>query len=196
MSSTRSRASLQALSDAALVEGCRAGEDDAWHELVERFSRYVYAIAMQGFRLARHDAEDAFQEVFLRVYDRLGTLRNDDALRPWIGQLTRRVCLDRLSAGKHEELVEDTDLADLDEALDELESAMDVHDALATLDEACRELLDRFFARDESYRAIADALGVPMGTVASRISRCLGKLSERFEGSNPASGPSRGTRSG
>jgi RNA polymerase sigma-70 factor (ECF subfamily) len=134
--------------------------------------------------------------VFLRVYDRLGTLRNEEALRPWIGQLTRRVCLDRLSAGKREELVEETDLPGLDETLEELESAIDVHDALATLDQACRELLDRFFARDESYRAIADALGVPMGTVASRISRCLGKLSERFEGSDRASGPSRGTRNG
>ena len=53
---------------------------------------------------------------------------------------------------------------------------MDVRDALASLDETCRELLDRFFARDEPYRVIADGLGLPMGTVASRISRCLGKL--------------------
>jgi RNA polymerase sigma factor (sigma-70 family) len=195
VTSPRSTASIQGLSDAALVARCRGGDDGAWHELVERFSRYVYAIVIQGFRLARHDAEDAFQEVFLRVYDRLGTLRNEDALRPWIGQLTRRVCLDRLSAAKRDDPVEEVELPGLEETLDELESAMDVHEALASLDEPCRELLDRFFARDESYRAIAEALDVPMGTVASRISRCLGKLREHFEGSNRPSGPSRETRS-
>jgi len=75
------------LSDAQLVHRCRAGEAEAWNELVERFSRYVYAIAVRGFRFGEHDAEDVFQEVFVRVYDRLGSLRDDDALRPWIGQL-------------------------------------------------------------------------------------------------------------
>ena len=59
------------LSDAQLVRRCCAGEAEAWNELVERFSRYVYAIAVSGFRFREHDAEDVFQEVFVRVYDRL-----------------------------------------------------------------------------------------------------------------------------
>src|SRR6478736_7565899 len=89
--------------DAQLVERCLAGDQAAWNELVEIYSRYVYAIVSKGFRLQGEDAEDAFQEVFLRIYDRLGTLRNPEALRPWIAQLTRRVCLDRLAAGKRDE---------------------------------------------------------------------------------------------
>ena len=52
------------ISDAALVARCRNGDDSAWGELVERFSRYVFAICSQGFRLSRHDAEDVFQDVF------------------------------------------------------------------------------------------------------------------------------------
>ena len=75
---------------------CRAGDEDAWRELVERFSRYVYAITTQGFRLAPDEADDVFQDVFARAYERLDTLRSDEALRPWIGQLARRCCLDRL----------------------------------------------------------------------------------------------------
>ena len=63
------------------------------------------------------------------------------------------------------ELASDGELAGIEEA-------MDVHEALAGLEPPCREMLDRFFARDEPYRVIADALGLPMGTVASRISRC------------------------
>ena len=46
-------------------------------------------------------------------------------------------------------------------------------------------MLDRFFARDESYRVIGEALELPAGTIASRISRCLGKLREKLEGRKP-----------
>ena len=47
------------------------------------------------------------------------------------------------------------------------------------LGEDCQEILDRFFARDESYRTISEALDIPQGTIASRISRCLAKLKQR-----------------
>src|SRR5436190_1933922 len=91
------------LTDAQLVARCRGGDHAAWNELVERFSRYVYAITVQAFRLPQHDAEDVFQEVFARVYTHLERLRSDEAIRPWIAQLTRRVCIDRLRAGRREQ---------------------------------------------------------------------------------------------
>ncbi len=180
----RAALTAQETSDAALVARCRVGDDDAWRELVERFSRYVYAIAVQGFRLGQQDAEDVFQDVFARVYERLGSLRDDDAVRPWIAQLTRRVCIDRLRSGARES---DADLDDLPElpAEDELtalEEAFDVHEAMAELPENCQQILDRFFCRDESYRAIGEALDLPSGTIASRISRCLSKLRAELEG--------------
>ncbi len=174
----------QASSDAALVARCRAGDDAAWRELVERFSRYVYAIAVQGFRLGQQDAEDVFQDVFARVYERLGSLRDDEAVRPWIAQLTRRVCIDRLRSGARESEADIEELPELpaEDVLTALEDAFDVHDALAELPENCQQILDRFFARDESYRTIGDTLGLPAGTIASRISRCLDKLRDAFEG--------------
>ena len=175
--------------EAQLVARCRAGDEQAWNELVELFSRYVYAIAVQGFRLPQPDAEDVFQEVFLRVYDRLDTLRSDDAFRPWIAQLTRRLCLDRLSAGGRE-TVGDVEDEIAEDTLAEIEVAWDVREALAELGEPCHEILDRFFARDESYRTIGDALQLPAGTIASRISRCLAKMRERLEGRNDLPGPS------
>jgi RNA polymerase sigma factor (sigma-70 family) len=188
---TGTRAEPAVPPDRELVARCRAGDEAAWGELVERYSRYVYAIVVQGFRLAEHDAEDVFQDVFLRVYERLGGLRDDEAVRPWIAQVTRRLCLDRLASRSRSAVP----AGDLDEDADEpggegelagIEEAMDVHQALAALDPGCREMLDRFFARDEPYRVIAEAVGVPMGTVASRISRCLDKLrSALVNGRNP-----------
>ena len=182
----RAELSAPEATDAALVARCRAGDDGAWRELVDRFSRYVYAIAVQGFRLSQQDAEDVFQDVFARVYERLGSLRDDDAVRPWIAQLTRRVCIDRLRSRTRES---DADLDSLPEVpaedeLTALEEAFDVHEAMAELPENCRVILDRFFARDESYRTIGDTLGLPAGTIASRISRCLDKLRDEFEGRN------------
>ena len=168
------------------------GDEDAWRELVDRFSRYVYAIAVQGFRLPQQDAEDIFQEVFTRVYERLDSLREDEAVRPWIAQLTRRLCIDRLRAGSRQS---DADLDELPElpaedVLTALEEAFDVHEAMADLPENCQQILDRFFTRDESYQTIGAALDIPSGTIASRISRCLAKLREMFEGRKPTPGPS------
>ena len=95
------------LSDAQLVGRCRAGEAAAWNELVERFSRYVYAIAVRAYRLPEHDAEDVFQDVFARAYERLGSLRDDTAIRPWLAQLTRNACVDRLRTSAREQPAEE-----------------------------------------------------------------------------------------
>lgn len=182
---------LASLPDAQLVARCRRGDEDAWRELVTRFSRYVYAICCQAYRLSQDDAEEVFQEVFTRTYEHLEKLRSDEAIRPWIGQLTRRTCIDRLRAGSREEIVDpDTMPGGADETMETLDEAFAVHEAMATLSENCREILDRFFAQDESYHTIGAALGIPSGTIASRISRCLSRLREALEGRNPSAEPS------
>jgi RNA polymerase sigma factor (sigma-70 family) len=182
---------VASLSDARLVARCREGDEAAWSELVNRFSRYVYAIIGQGFGLRAENAEDVFQEVFARAYQHLGRLREDEAIRPWLAQLTRRLCIDQLRSGSREQLSdEELEPADVDETLDTLVEALAVHEALAELPEHCQEILDRFFARDESYQTIGAALDIPAGTIASRISRCLAKLRELFEGRKPTSDPS------
>ena len=178
------------LTDSQLVQRCREGDPNAWNELVERFSRYVYAICIQGFRLPEPDAEDVFQEVFTRVYSRLDTLRDDSAVRPWIAQLTRRLCLDTLASSSRVQPSEDVLASVQEEALDDIDEAFAVREALAALPGSCQEVLDRFFARDESYRTISAELDLPAGTIASRISRCLVQLRERLEGRNEASEPS------
>jgi RNA polymerase sigma-70 factor, ECF subfamily len=181
-----------AISDRELVARCRAGDQQAWAELVERFSRYVYAISVQAFRLSDADAEDVFQEVFARAYQHLDSLRDDSAVRPWLAQLTRRLCIDRLRATAREQPAPEEELEDAgtDETLALLEEALVVHEALAGVPEHCREVLDRFFARDESYRVIGEALDIPPGTIASRISRCLARLRELLEGRTEPTPPS------
>ena len=150
---------MNAASDAELVARCLANEQGAWDELVDRYARYVYAIAARVYRLEPSDAEDVFQEVFARVFERLDTLRDVDALR----RSGRETVVEQLPDGA-------------DESLAQLDEAMTVHAALAGLPPDCREILDRFFTRDESYRTIGTELELPPGTIASRIARCLARL--------------------
>jgi RNA polymerase sigma factor (sigma-70 family) len=180
------------LTDAQLVGRCRAGDPAAWNALVERFSRYVYAIAVRAYRLSEHDAEDVFQEVFARTYERLGSLRDDEAIRPWLAQLTRNACVDRLRKAAREQPAEEADVEEIDPTIEQLDEALAVQEGLASLSGDCQEILDAFFARDESYRVIGERLDLPAGTIASRISRCLRKLKEQLEGRNPSADPSGG----
>jgi RNA polymerase sigma factor (sigma-70 family) len=169
--------------DAELVSRCRDGDPEAWNEFVERFSRYVYAICGRGFRLGQQDAEDVFQEVFARAYERLPELRSDDAVRPWLAQLTRRLCIDRLRLLSRDTPSEaELDEPEADDVLATLDDAMTVRAALDKVGDPCREILDRFFCRDESYRTIGDLLELPAGTIASRISRCLEKVRAELDG--------------
>jgi RNA polymerase sigma-70 factor, ECF subfamily len=167
----------------SVVRQCRKGDNAAWAELVERTSRYVYAITVQVYRLPPHDAEDVFQEVYTRAYERLGTLRDDSAITAWLGQLTRRLCIDRLrSTARESPTAEELEPSGADETLAKLDEALAVHEALRAAPGHCHEVLDRFFARDESYATIGAALDLPAGTIASRISRCLARLRDFLEG--------------
>lgn len=194
-------ARLPRMDDAALVEQCRAGDEGAWRELVERYSRYVYAIMSRGYRLDHEAAEDVFQEVFARTYERLGELRDPGALRPWIAQMTRRLAIDHLRADREIPGLEEAQVPEATEdPIAELDSALSVQQMLGTLPEQFREVLDRYFCRGESYETIASELEISGGTVASRISRGLEKLRATLEAdgytANGLEGGSNGSRAG
>ena len=181
---------MDAASDAELVARCRAGDQAAWEALVDRYARYVYAIATRVYRLGPEDAEDVFQEVFTRVFERLDTLRDGEALRPWLAQTTRNCAVDTLRRSGREIPVDELP-DESDEGLARLDEALTVHAALDRLSPDCHEILDRFFCRDESYRTISADLDLPSGTIASRIARCLVRLRDVLEpGRNPPPPPS------
>ena len=166
---------MDAASDAQLVARCRAGDQQAWEALVDRYARYVHAIVVRVYRLDSHDAEDVFQEVFARAFERLDTLRDGDALRAWIAQTARNCAVDTLRRSGRELPVDEVP-EDVDDGVARLDEALTVHAALDRLSVECHEILDRFFCRDESYRTIGADLDLPPGTIASRIARCLSRL--------------------
>jgi RNA polymerase sigma-70 factor (ECF subfamily) len=181
------RPTLRTTDDGELVARCRAGDQGAWRTLIERHASLVHGILRGGFRLESHDAEDAFQEVFARLYVSMNTIRDGAAVRGWIAQVTRNVALDWLRRRTREASAGDTleeqaiDERNFEEPLRAVDDALTVRAALERLPEHQREILDRFFARDQSYQTIAAELGIAPGTIASRISRALAALRAEFE---------------
>ena len=96
-----------------------------------------------------------------------------------LARLTRRLCIDKLRRARASSPEEEPE--GVEDRVEELTEALALREALESLAESCQEILDRFFARDESYRTIAEALDLPPGTIASRISRCLARLRRRLE---------------
>lgn len=172
-----------------LVIRCRAGDRDAWATVVEKHAGLVNGVLRGAYRLSPHDAEDAFQEVFTRLYLRLGDLREEGALPGWIAQVARNVALDLIRSRRREVASDELDERDersFDDSYHELLEAMSVRQALSRLPDQQREMLERFFVRDQSYRTIAEELSIPAGTIASRISRALETLRGEFMEENPA----------
>ena len=138
----------------------------------------MYAIATRVYRLQDHDAEDVFQDVFTRTWQHLDDLRDDTAVRPWIGTLTRRLCVDKLRSASREVPVEELIETDAD---DQRRARGDRRGADgARGDEAASRALRRdprpVLRPGPELQAIGEALDLPPGTIASRISRCLRKL--------------------
>lgn len=162
--------------DALLVRRCRAGDEAAWAAVVDRFSSYVYAIAIR-FGLSDDRAQDVYQDVFTRAFTHLDSLREEGALKPWIAQLTRRAAIDSLRTHARElPALGAEDVPEAEPDLERIELAVTVHCAVDDLPAPFGEVLRRFFIEDQSYRTIGAALGVAPGTVASRISRGLSML--------------------
>src|SRR5437762_2882236 len=117
-----------------------AGDERAWRQIVERYQRLVYA-TIRSFRIAPSEAEDVFQETFLRLHRHTLRVRDSRALPRWLIVTTRRLCLDLLAhertvtrlAPAFDVVVEDVGEADLIA----LERAQVVREALAELSPRC-----------------------------------------------------------
>ncbi|MGH2349870.1 MAG: RNA polymerase sigma factor [bacterium] len=165
--------------DADLVARCLAADEEAWGALVARYADYVYAVASRGFHLSPDEAEEVLQDTMLQVYEHLADYRGTGALRAWIGTIAQNASRQRLrgrSRRGETALPDEIPDASQQRALDAVEEAFQTRSALAQLDLPCRQVLEQFFLGNRKYAEIASDLGIPAGTVASRISRCLVRL--------------------
>lgn len=173
-----------------LLARLRRGDEQAFRELVARYEALVRSYAL-GILGDRQEAEDAAQECFLRAYRRLGAFRGEATLQTWLLRICRNHCLDRLRARPSVELVElRPDLAD--GASDTTESSVAIRvdrerlvNALAVLPEPLQQAVVLRELRGLSYEEVASALGLPIGTVRSRLSAARAQLQASLRASRP-----------
>ena len=185
--------------DDVLVQRCLAHDEEAWALLLDRYAGYIYAIAARGFRLGPQEAEEVLQETALSLVQHLPSYRGSGPLRAWIGAVAanaaRQYLRRRRLSAETVASIEAPDLPD-ETVLDRAEEVITVQAALAQLPEECRAVLDQAFQQQRRYAEIAAALGIPLGTVASRIARCLVRLRRLLEPAEETSPRREENRSG
>lgn len=179
---------MKIFDDALLIKKYKKGDSGAFDEIVERYSDMVYNTVYFRVR-SKEDAEDLTQETFLKLWKSLSSFREESKLSTFIYRIAVNTCIDhaRKKAGK------DTDSLSLYEENGEYSGQLDVpaddpsampekaaldreirdgvNDGIASLSDEGREVIVLRDVLGYSYTDIAEKLGVPEGTVKSRLVR-------------------------
>jgi len=175
--------------DAALVEAARAGDTAAFERLMRSHLDAVYGHALRFFG-DRATAEDAAQEVWVKVYRSLPEFDGRAAFSTWLYRITRNVCLDMFRRGKRQ--ASPVDPLDLPESpsgefADASATAADLERAVAALQPEDRDAFNAVALFGLSYADAGSVLGVPAGTVKSRVFRARRTIIARL-GLGPGGG--------
>ena len=178
------------MSETDLIKRCKRGDRGAFNELVLKFQSPV--INMAYSMLSDYsDADDAAQEVFIRVYHGINSFRENSSLTTWIYRITSNVCADMLrkrqragetisinappdDEGRQTE-IKDT-APEPEEKIEQNERQKAVRDAIANLRSEYREVITLCDIEQLSYDETAEILRCPVGTVKSRLNRARNQL--------------------
>jgi RNA polymerase sigma-70 factor (ECF subfamily) len=164
-----------------LIEQCLSGDQEAWEQIVRQHWRKVFNVAYKF--VGKHDeAEDLTQDIFLKIFKALGTFDRRANFQTWIISISRNLCIDHYRSVRKERqtIAREIDAGDLHPAsADRGPHAVAEHQdlramlrqALETLPATLRTAVVLRDLQELSYQEIAERLGLPEGTVKSRINR-------------------------
>ncbi len=181
-------------SDGELIARVVAGDPAAADMFVDRFGRFIFCILGRSLNLAAQDAQEVFQQVWLRLweddYRRLRHWRGEGEFKSYLAILVRHVACDYLRARSKEgsldhspddfALPKQIDPATLEPGADEAAAAAELRratqSALARLSPRDRELITRRHMEGQSYRQIAEEMHLTVNNVGVALSRAEGRL--------------------
>ena len=169
-------------SDEKLVERCLQGDDAAWEQIVTSYTKRIYNL---GYRYTnrRDEAEDLAQDILVRVYQNLKSFRADaGTFQNWILKVGRNLIIDHYrqtrrfqQAAGTEELesmnLKDEKVPDPERTVARDENARFLREGLQALSPELKEAIILRDIEEMAYLEIAELLGIPEGTVKSRINR-------------------------
>jgi RNA polymerase sigma-70 factor, ECF subfamily len=174
-------AAAQPATPDSLIEQCLAGDQLAWEQVVRQNWRKVFNVAYKF--VGKHDeAEDLTQDIFLKIFKALNTFDRRANFQTWIISISRNLCIDHYRSVRKERqtIARDVDSNDLQPATSERgpyaqaehqDLKAQLRQALETLPVTLRTAVVLRDLQELSYQEIADRLGLPEGTVKSRINR-------------------------
>ena len=174
-------AAAQPLTPDSLIEQCLSGDQSAWEQVVRQNWRKVFNVAYKF--VGKHDeAEDLTQDIFLKIFRALNTFDRRANFQTWIISISRNLCIDHYRSVRKERqtIARDIDSSDLQPATAERgpyqmaehqDLRAQLRQALETLPVTLRTAVVLRDLQELSYQEIADRLGLPEGTVKSRINR-------------------------
>ena len=172
--------------DGDIIQKCLTGDTAAFGLLVDKYKASVYALAyakLSNF----HDAQDITQEVFLKAYQKLRTLKRWDKFLSWLYAITSNLCKDFLRAKARRidgEYIADQSTAHLERlslaSHHEDEVYQSLHETLAMLPEIHRQVLTLHYLGGLSCLEIGQFLGASPDTIAKRLSRARSKLKKEM----------------
>jgi RNA polymerase sigma factor (sigma-70 family) len=178
------------LPDELLARRAAAGRLEDFEELLRRYRNPVYRICYRSAGNAE-DAEDWAQECFVRAYQKLGSYDPAMPFRPWLLRLVTNTCINlartrsrrqgRLELGLAEESEPFSPEADPGQVALAGEEARRVRAAVEGLPAPLRQAVVLRVLEELSFRELAEVLGVPLQTAASRVRRGLLQIRERLE---------------
>ena len=183
-------------SDAALVERFKEGDRSAFAEIVRRYQDRVYGLCLRWMG-DRQVAEEVAQDVFLALFKALARFRGDAQLSTWIYRVVinhcknRRLYRKRRHVSRHEPLEGDRDDdgptrqfahdgPGTDATVHRSEASQVLQEGLEKLDEEQRRIIVLRDVEDLSYEEISEILGLPRGTVKSRLHRARSQLARHI----------------
>jgi RNA polymerase sigma-70 factor, ECF subfamily len=177
--------------DPSLIEACRAGGRDAQRRLFLASKDFVYASARCFFAGDESTARDVTQDVFVKLFDRIGQFRGESSFRTWLYRLVIHACIDETRRRKRWTSIDQVDAeAILERNTDPHESPSAERTELSRLVQAAvgrlspklQAVMVLKYFEGLSYDEIAAALGTSRGTVASRMNRGHRELARRLTG--------------
>ena len=163
--------------DQELLARCVSGDEQAWDEIVGRYERLVFSVALKN-GLSREDAADITQLTFVALLESIPSLRTDGSLASWLMTVARRHAW-RVRRRAAREQPWSVEVAESSSSSDEdFERLAAVHAGLARLGESCRRLLYALFFDPDapSYAVVAERLRCAVGTIGPQRARCLRRL--------------------
>ena len=174
--------------DPRLVDACLAGDEQAWHALVDKYSQLVFNISRR-YGASREEAADLFQTIWLDAYNDLPKLRRKQAFKAWLISLAGHKCYHwkRKYMRQHGHEVASLEAKHLDRQADEQPEISErlardqlLREAILDLPPRCREMIRLLFFcfPPKPYKEVAERLGLAIGSIGFIRGRCL-KLLEK-----------------